>query len=205
MQQAKLTTPGCPRGFSILELLVAMTVTLAVMSAAGSLLASSFRIRNRENNRSSALAAAQRALNIMSREIGNSGYGLVDNGLVVGDCTSNSVRIRGNLDNDLTLTDTDEDIRYVYQAENKAIVRFDSFPAPNGTTTVLADGIDSLTLRYWNVGGVEITDPANYFQAERITINVQVILPAGLEQPASLVRLVSDVALRNGPNTIQKF
>jgi len=205
MQRPKISTHKGRRGFSILELLVAMTVTLAVMTAAGSLLASSFRIRNRENNRTSALAAAQRALNIMSREIGNSGYGLIDNGLVVGDCTSNSVRIRANLDNDLTLADSEEDIRYVYQAANKAVVRFDSFPAPNGTTTVLADGIDSLTLRYWNVAGVEITDPANYLQAERITINIQVILPAGPEQPASFVRLVSDVALRNGPNTIQKF
>ena len=28
---------------------------------------------------------------------------------------------------------------------------------------------------------------------------------AGLEQPASVVRLVSDVALRNGPSTLQQF
>lgn len=205
MKETDSTAETHERGFSLLELLIAMTVTLAVMAAAGSLLATSLRIRSRENTRSSALAAAQRALNIMSREISNSGYGLDDNGIVSADSGNGSIRIRANLDNDFTLADPDEDIHYIYQLANKVIVRFDSFPAPTGNTTVLADGIDSLSLSYWDVDGVAITDPANCDKAERITIDVGVILPPGPEQPASTVRLVSDVALRNAPNTLAKF
>jgi len=189
----------------LLELLIAMTITLAVMAAASTLLATSLRIRTRENARSDALAAAQRALHIMSREIGNSGYGLTDNGIVLADTGTASIRVRANINNNNTLADPDEDVRYIYQAANNAIVRFDSFPAPTGSTVVLARRIDSLTLTYWDVNGGQITDPANYSFTERITIDVRVNLPAGPEQPATVVRLASDIALRNAPTTLQRF
>src|SRR6266699_671789 len=64
-------------GFSLLELIITMAIMLVVMVGASTLLATSLRTRTRENLRSDALAAAQRALNIMSREIGNSGYGRI--------------------------------------------------------------------------------------------------------------------------------
>ena len=76
------TTVQREDGFSMLELMIAMTITLTVMVAASTLLASSLHTRMRENLRSDALAAAQRGLNSMSREIGNSGYGLTDNGKI---------------------------------------------------------------------------------------------------------------------------
>lgn len=192
-------------GFSLLELLIAMTITLAVMAAASTLLASSLRTRTRENTRSDALAAAQRALHIMSREIANSGYGLTDNGIVLADSSASSIRVRANINNNTTLADADEDVRFIHQAANQAIVRFDNFPSPNGSTVVLAHRIDSLTLTYWDVSGVQITNPANYGLVERITIEVRVDLPAGPEQPAAVVRLVSDIALRNAPTTLQRF
>ena len=187
-------------GFSMLELLIAMTITLAMMTAASTLLATSLRTRTRENLRSDALASAQRALNIMSREIGNAGYGLTDNGIVVADSTTDSIRIRANLNNDASLAQTDEDVRFIFQLANKAIVRFDNFAATNGTT-VLASNITGLTLTYLNTAG----GPATAATAERIRINVSVNLPAGPEQPASVVGLESDVALRNAPNTLQQF
>ncbi len=187
-------------GFSMLELLIAMTITLAMMTAASTLLATSLRTRTRENLRSDALASAQRALNIMSREIGNTGYGLTDNGIVVADSTTDSIRTRANLDNDATLDEADEDVRFIFQLENRAIVRFDNFAATNGTT-ILAGNITGLTLTYLDtVGG-----PATAATAERIRIDVSVSLPASPGQPASVVGLVSDVALRNAPHTLQQF
>lgn len=182
-----------------------MAITLTMMVAASSLLATSLRTRTRERTRSEALAATQRALNIMSREIGNSGYGLNDNGLVILDSSANSIRIRANLNNNATLLDSDEDLHFEYQAANRSIVRFDTFPGPSGRTTVLATDIDSLTLTYWTSAGVQIANPANYNTAERITIAVSTSLPGGTGQPASVVRLVSDVALRNAPNTLRQF
>lgn len=200
-----LQAPSNEAGFSLLELFIAMAICLAVMAAASTLLTSSLRTRSKENIRSDALAATQRAISMMSREIGNAGYGLTDNGIVAADSGANSIRVRSNLDNDNTLADSNEDVRYVYQAANRAIVRFDSFPGPSGDSVVLANSVDSLTLAYWDSAGAQIANPANYNTAERITIDVRVDLPAGPEQPASVVRLQSDVALRNAPNPLQQF
>ncbi|HEY5884143.1 MAG TPA: type II secretion system protein [Pyrinomonadaceae bacterium] len=184
-------------GFSLLELLIAMTITLAVMAAASTLLATSLRTRTRENQRSNALAAAQRAMNIMSREIGNSGYGLTDNGLVVADSDGDSIRVRANLDNGADLNQTNEDVRFVYQGDNDVIVRVENA----GTSGVLATGITGMTIDYLSVTGTTATAAT----AERVRIDIQVTLPASPQQPAGLVRLTSDVALRNAPTTLEQF
>src|SRR5215204_7266383 len=84
-------------GFSLLELIIAMAITMALMTAAATLLANALRVRSRENQKSDALADVQRALNIMSREIANSGFNLSDNGIVAADSSRNRVRIRANL------------------------------------------------------------------------------------------------------------
>jgi prepilin-type N-terminal cleavage/methylation domain-containing protein len=190
------------RGFSLIELLIATAITLVVLVAATTLLAATLRTRTRENKRSDALAATQRALNMMSREIANSGYGFLDNGTVGADSGQTSIRVRANLNNDSDITGPDEDVRYIYQPENKAIVRFDPNVGPAGSTTVVASNINSLAFSYWNAAGIQITDPTD---AERITIDVGVNLPADTSQPASTVRLISDVSLRNAPKTLDQF
>ena len=188
-------------GFSLLELLIAMTICLVGMAAASTLLASSFHVKMRENSRSDALAATQRTLNNMSREIANAGYGLADNGVVVVDCSSTSIRVRANLNNNASVNDTDEDIRYLYQSANRVIVRYDN---SSGASTVVANNISSMTLTYRDIAGNAITNSAGYPTAETITIDVRVDLPASQDEPASVVRLVSDVALRNAPNTLDR-
>src|ERR1044071_4713714 len=85
-------------GFSLLELLIAMVITMAMMTAASTLLANALRVRSRENQKSDALADTQRALNIMSREIANTGFNMTNNGIVAADSGLNAVRIRSNLD-----------------------------------------------------------------------------------------------------------
>jgi type II secretory pathway pseudopilin PulG len=187
-------------GFSLLELLIAMTVTLAVMVAASTLLASSLRTRARENLRSDALAAAQRALSIMSREISNSGYGLTDNGIVVADSAADSIRVRANLNNDADVDDVDEDVRFILQTANSEIVRYDDATAASARS-VLARNISSLTIKYLDTAGTEV----GIASAERVSIEVLVNLPAGPEEPAGTVRLLSQVALRNAPTTLQQF
>lgn len=189
-------------GFSLLELLIAMTITLAVMVAASTLLASSLRTRARENLRSEALSAAQRALSIMSREISNAGYGLTDNGIVTVDSAEGSIRVRANLNNDADLNDIDEDVRFMLQAANpnQEIVRYDNSTTPD-KTSVLATNITSLRIKYFNVAGNEVSAAI----AERVSIEVEVILPASTEQPAGVVNLISQVALRNAPATLQQF
>src|SRR5712691_9573492 len=105
-------------GFSMFELLIAMTITLVLMGMASALLASSFNVRGRQNQKSAALADAQRALNSMSREIANSGFGLSNNGIVTYDSSSTTIRVRANLNafdretSSNQVTDSDEDVLY---------------------------------------------------------------------------------------------
>lgn len=187
-------------GFSLLELLIAMTVTLLMMTAASTLLTSSVGTRARENRRSDALADAQRALNIMSREIANSGFGLSNNGIVATDATATKIRIRANVNNtNSTINDQDEDVTYMYQAAPVAsIIRYD---AATGVSTVLANNILNCTLSYKDAASLPVAPSV----AERITIDVTVDVGAPAGQPSTQVRMMSDVVLRNAPLVLKRY
>jgi type II secretory pathway pseudopilin PulG len=222
---SSLNKKNTEAGFSLLELVVALVITMALMTAAATLLANALRMRTRENQKSDALADTQRAINIMSREIANTGFNLTNNGIVAADSGLNSIRIRANLnkyDYDPSVTaesraniqDAGEDITYfINEAENTMyLARHDRF----GTgSTVLANRIDSLNIHYFDQkvtytapqAGSDITAasaaevlPQN---AKYIVIAVSVTLDevgtpgsTGYQPPYSVL-LCSDVMLRN--------
>ena len=220
MQEQKQNV-GRESGFSLVELMVAMAVTLVVMALASSLIAGSFRTRTRENQKSDALADAQRALYVMSREIANSGFGLSNNGIVAADSTANSIRVRANLNafegqtSSNAVTDSDEDVKYLLysQGSDSYIIRLDV--NTGARTTILANRVDSLVIRYYadridyTQANCDITpsggaaEVAAKKDAKFVVIALCVQLPAvGTAgstgyQPASRVQLVSDVSLRN--------
>jgi prepilin-type N-terminal cleavage/methylation domain-containing protein len=89
-------------GFSLIEMIIAMAITITITAVAASLLAQSMNIRTRANEKVDALADAQRALNIMSREIADAGFNINDNGIVAEDSITeangnSTIRIRSNL------------------------------------------------------------------------------------------------------------
>lgn len=219
----KLSGKRNTAGFSLIELLIAMTIIIIGMGVASRLLAQSFGIRTREDARSDAIADAQRALNIMSREIANSGFGMVDNGIVPADTGNTngnpglaSIRIRANLNAYLgqvtsnTVTDRDEDVKYLMYvdaaANRRYLVRYDlNLPSPMNMT-VLANRIDSLAISYWDAADAALNvaaTPALASSAARLRLTVGVTLPAvgapgaSNYQPPSQVLLSSDVVLRN--------
>ena len=202
-----------------------MTVTIVIAGIASSLVAQAFKLRAREDTRSDAVADAQRALNIVSREISNAGFGLVDNGIVPGDTNNGSIRFRANLNaytrdgsgNPVSgynaVVDKDEDIKYTMYNDDEAnrhyLVRYDAILGAvdqrNGTT-VLANRLDSFNLQFLDVSGnildVVLT-PDAVISARKVRITVGVVLPAQGSptspgyQPQSTINLVSDVVLRN--------
>lgn len=171
------------RGFSLIELIIAFTITIIVAGAAFTLLAQSMTMRTRANEKSDAIADAQRALNMMSREIANSGFNLSDNGLVAGDCVTDSngnstVRVRANLNKfDSTVSsaartsvgvvdeDAGEDVKYyLYPTQNtNLLARYDAYDGVGGNATVLANRLDSLRVHYfaqkvtYSTAGCDIT------------------------------------------------
>jgi len=235
----QILPPKNESGFSLFELIFAMAITLVIMGAASSLLASSFKIRSREDRKSDAVADVQRAFNSMSREIGNSGFKLPSsltsvssNGIVAGDSDSQSVRIVSNLNGadgvDTDVDDADEDVKFLMYVDNtlgqRYLVRYEK--NATNTTTVLANRIDSLVIRYYDekvtydttlIAGVadiaNVRNAAGNIEAEvspgnakYIVVAVGVTLPAvgtaGSDgyQPASEVQLTSDITLRNSIN-----
>lgn len=224
------------RGFSLIELLVGMTVLLIALGAASKLLSASFGTRTRENLRTEALNDAQRALNIMSHDIANSGYGLLhgepgssvpdDNGIVLADSSLSSIRLRANIHNDTTLdpmlsptvqelltNDPDEDVSYVLQPGG-ALVRWDNNSTSN--CAVLANRITSLYFIYLDDagggnlpgagGGVPPVPTATQkAAATRVRIDLLVRLPATSNAPSSVVRLSSDVTLRNSGAELRRY
>lgn len=162
-------------GFSLIELIIAMAITILITAVAGRLLAQSMNIRTRANEKVDALADAQRALNIMSREIAEAGFNLTDNGIVAADSITDgngnsTLRIRSNLNRFNTTAnpwyagggvgsgpqnaigpssdDAGEDVKYfVYDAGNtNLLARYDAY---GGGSTVLANRLDSLHIHYF--------------------------------------------------------
>ena len=225
-------------GFSLVELLIAMTITLVVLGIATTLLAQTFRVRTRANENVDALADAQRAINIMSREIAQAGFNLTDNGIVNGDSVTDAngnstIRVRANINKfDTTFSpaaragigiqgeDAGEDVYYyIYPApanNTTLLARYDALAAGGGTSTVLANRLDSLRIHYFdqkvtytaNPNSCDISAPsANEVASPSLARYVVIAVCVWQEEigspgspgyhPRGPVLLTSDVTLRN--------
>ena len=207
-------------GFSLIELMVALAVTMVIMTISARLLAASLGVRSRENTRVEAISDVQRALHTMSREIGNAGLGLRDttglgipnNGIHPTDSDADQIRVRANLNafsGDADTLDSDdsgsEDVVFAIINNftggdlegQRLITRQD---VRTGRISPLANRVDALQFEYLKGDGTAAASPA---QAARVRITVGVLLRAVGRpntpgyQPASRTQLVSDVALRN--------
>jgi hypothetical protein len=147
-----------------------------VLGIATTLLAQAFNVRTRSHDNVDTLADAERALNIMSRELAQSGFNLNDNGIVAADSTvdgngNSTIRVRANLNkfslcecpgcpcasdaarNGISVdgADAGEDVKYfVYPvpANNTTVLaRYDAYNG--GTSTVLANKLDQLHVHYF--------------------------------------------------------
>lgn len=203
-------------GFSLLELMIAMTIILVLMAAAMSLYGAAFSTRSRETRRTDALSSARAAIDSISREIANSGYGLQDsellpyNGIVWNESTSQRIHFRSNFQNNenpLATDDPGEDVAYYLDNTTQSILRFDRYNNPQ--TSVIVNRISSLTFEYFNNVGTnstatQVTVPTK--DTSRIRITVEVMLENVVGQPNNQrVRLTSEVALRNSRYMLNQY
>jgi Tfp pilus assembly protein PilW len=193
-------------GFSIMELLVAMTVMVFISGAAASLLVSAFNVRSREDQRSEGTADARRALNIISREVASSGYQLPHgltyaapggtkpvpaNGLIAEDCNATSITFVTNTNaqgefNPPTGVPVDPPNHSIAGADEAVKFQFVQDGTSNflvrkdlvtGDSLVLANRIDGVQFDYLNRAG---TAAATIAEAKSINIRIWVSLnPVG--------------------------
>jgi type II secretory pathway component PulJ len=201
-------------GFSLIELMVALGVTMVIMVIASRMLAMTMAVRQRENQRAEAIADTQRALQAMSREISNAGLGMTNNGLVDADSDALAIRIRTNLNAfcgatetcDQDTDDAGEDVVFVVLnnttgggGDNQRLITRQDRNSGNAVSAV-ANRVDDLDFTYVKADG---TETATASEAQSVKITVAVTLPAvGSEgqpgyQPPSRTQLASEAVLRN--------
>jgi Tfp pilus assembly protein PilW len=186
-------------GFSLVELIVSAVITLVILGVAVTVFSSAISRRARESSRTDAITSAQAALNIMSREIGNAGYGLSDNGVVT-DSTSTMMHVRSNFVNtNSTTTDAGEDVAFYLDGSNgtQSVVRHDN---NTGETSGIINRISQVSFVYTNYDSITGTSSTGSAGSNtgRVTITLTVQLDNVQGQPLNqTVQVSSDVTLRN--------
>jgi len=193
-------------GFSLVELVICMLITLVIMAAAVAVFSGALSVRERESGRTDAITSAQAALSVMSREIGNSGYGLSDNGLVIADCGEQSLRFRANVDNsDGHTSSAGEDVVYLFDSTSQSVVRYDR---NTDVTSGIINRVSDVEFEFHNYSsdGTSVGGTTAASNTGRVTITLSVILPDVQGQPAGRIEKVeSDVTLRNSTYMLGQY
>lgn len=217
------------KGFSLIELTVAMTIMLILLSVVSTLITRAMGVRQRETRRADALVSVQAALNVISREVANSGFGLysdavtrvASNGIVTADSGANQIHLRTNMYNqgDKTncennvadtacLTDQPgEDVTYYLDAATQSIVRYDPMETP--TTSVVVNRVSSLEFKYFNYDPstsaiTESATPSVTTSRVEITVKAQLEEVVGQVNPSD-VTYKSQVTLRNASYMLRQY
>lgn len=206
-ESVKLSKRSTSGGFSLLELLLALSLTLILMGLASELLSRTFGMRERESNRTAVLSLTQASLNIMSREIADSGYGLTDNGIVVADSNQKRLHFRANIANsDAATDDPGEDVAYYVDSTTHGIYRYDRFNNPQLSTIVAESG--DLNFQYFDYSGNSSTPTVNdvpSVNTGRIRITLTVKLNSVQGDPEQSITCTTDVTLRNSNYILKQY
>lgn len=213
------------KGFSLVELMIAMTITLLLLGLVSGLFSRALGTRARESRRTDALTSAQAALNVMSHEISNAGYGILyldngtefpSNGIIAADSTDRRIHFRANIENsDGETKSPGEDVTYFYDSAKKSIVRYDAHGDISTTpfkplTSVVVNNISEVTFAYFDYNGVTQPPPAGVAtpseDSGRVRITIKVTLEPVQGQPSNqVVIFTSDVTLRNSGYMLNQY
>jgi Tfp pilus assembly protein PilW len=192
-------------GFTLVELLVSMLITMIILGVAIAVFSSALGARARETSRTDAITSAEAALNIMSREIGNAGYGLTTNGIVLADSGANRLHFRTNTNNtDLVTTGPGEDVTFYCDSCGQcvdgaagSVLRYDS---NTNVTSGIINRVSRVDFTYYNYTGTAAPVASTTAAANtgRVNIRLTICLPPARNQPDNQTVVVSsDVTLRN--------
>ena len=202
-------------GFSLVELLISMVLSVLILGVGVATFSGALGRRDRESSRTDALSATQAALNIMSREIGNAGYGLTGNGLVTGasDCSGKRLHFRTNTENtgaSSAVTDQPgEDVTFFYDSTSQSVVRYDRVTGTSGVINRVSD----VNFTYYDYTSDPVTQAVTVTSSTtcsantaRVTIDLLVTLADVRGQPTGRTeRVKSDVTLRNSTYMLGQY
>lgn len=202
--RAVKTNTSSESGFSLVELLASMTLTLMVLGMAIATYSGALSTREGENSRTDALTSAQAAINIMSREIANAGYGLTYNGIVLADSNSQRLHIRANIvNNDYTTDDAGEDVTFYYDSQSQSVLRHD----PTSGTSGIINRISQVRFEYFDGGSASATGSQTpTANTAFVKIRLWVELADIQGQPrGEKVEFSTKITLRNSPYMLGQY
>jgi hypothetical protein len=184
-------------------MILSVAISTLILGAGVAAFTMALNMRAREASKTDAITSTQAALNVMTREIGNSGFGLTTNGIVLADSTNKKLRFRSNLyNNDGQASVSGEDVMFYFDATSGSVVRFDRNVGANGTTSGVVNRISDVEFGYYDyIGNVRTgPNPTPTANTGRVEITLTVFLPNVNGQPNNqTVTVKSDVTLRNSP------
>jgi type IV pilus assembly protein PilW len=164
-------------GFTLIELMVSMAISLAVLAA----IAGTFTAQTRQNSAEEQLGQMQQnvrgALDLMIREIQMAKYNPAGTAFSAGvygvTYSASQLEIKSDiLDSNGTISTSSgsvEDIIYAYDSVNLRITRQ---LGSGGAVEILADNITAFTFSYYDANGNAVTSSANSGNIRKVTISI---------------------------------
>lgn len=181
-----------------------MTLTLMVLGVAIATYSGALGTREAENSRTDALTSAQAAINIMTREVANAGYGLTYNGIVLADSNAQRLHIRANVvNNDYVTDDPGEDLTFYYDAASQSVLRYD----PTSGTSGVINRISQVRFEYFDGGSTAATGATTpTANTAFVKIRLWVELADLQGQPrGEKVEFTTKITLRNSPYMLSQY
>jgi type IV pilus assembly protein PilW len=162
-------------GFTLMELLVSMSIGMVVLAA----LAKTFTVQSRQNSAEEQVAQmqgnARAALDLMVREIQMAKYnpaGTAFSSAYGVTYSASELEVKADMNGDGTISTSSgsvEDIIYARDAVNNYITRK---LGSTGTAEIVADNITAFTFAYYDANGSAVTSSGNSGNIRKVTINI---------------------------------
>lgn len=231
LAKANKQTVSSSGGFSLVELIMSLLLSLLILGVAVATFSGALGSRDRETSRTDAITSAQAALNIMSREIGNAGYGIVDSaglpihGIVVADSNDKLLHFRANIDNfggnGANTSQAGENLTYYCEtcdgSSTGSVVRSDA-NVGSGAPSGIINRVSDVKFEYFDVNPATclVSNIANTIplgkptaNTVKVRITLIVILQPARNQPNNSEQrkqsLTSEVTLRNSTCMLQQY
>jgi type II secretory pathway pseudopilin PulG len=153
-----------PDGFTAVELLVVMMLSLLILGGVCNTLISQSRAYMAQEQIVEANQSLRTAMDVLSQEIRLAGYKTASQtftGIV--EATEKRIRIQADLDQDGTLSGAGEDVTYSYDPDSQRLYR-----GPD----ILGDKISSFSFAYTMEDGTETSAPADLGGIRKVKISV---------------------------------